>query len=79
MVTPSTCLSLQVKTKQRREIGLEKKVCEDLLNEGCMLYVNNFYTFYNLSIFLQKKHIVGTVRSKAKKFKRRFGSMIEKR
>ncbi|KAL7644748.1 UNVERIFIED_CONTAM: hypothetical protein RMT77_004561 [Armadillidium vulgare] len=52
-----------------REYGLAKKVCEklmhNLLNEGRTLYVDNFYTSYELAVSLlkQKTHLVGTVRS----------------
>ena len=54
-------------------MGLAEQVCEqlstNLLNEGRTLYVDNFYTNYNLAHkFLQKKaHVVGTVRSGRKK------------
>ena len=56
-----------------RDVGLTEQVCEqlstNLLNEGRTLYVDNFYTNYNLAYkFLQKKtHVVGTVRSGRKK------------
>ena len=56
-----------------RDVGLAEQVCEqlstNLLNEGRTLYVDNFYTNYNLAHkFLQKKtHVVGTVRSGRKK------------
>ena len=51
------------------DVGLAEQVCEQLstnpLNEGRTLYVDSFYTNYNLAHkFLQKKtHVVGTVRS----------------
>lgn len=55
-----------------RTVGLAKSVCtklmEKLLNEGRTLYVDNFYTSYELAkLFLaQKTHVVGTLRSKKK-------------
>ena len=55
-----------------REKGVAKKVCEKLmiglLNEGRTLYVDNFYTSYELAVsFLQQKtHVVGTLRSSKK-------------
>ena len=55
-----------------REVGVAKKVCEKLmiglLNDGRTLYVDNFYTSYELAVsFLkQKTHVVGTLRSSKK-------------
>ncbi|KAL7635477.1 UNVERIFIED_CONTAM: hypothetical protein RMT77_014546 [Armadillidium vulgare] len=55
--------------KQEGEYGVAKKVCEklmhNLLNEGRTLYVDNFYTSYELALSMlrQKTHLVGTVRS----------------
>lgn len=52
-----------------REIGLAKNVCTELcqglLNEGRCLYVDNFYTSYELaqSFLQQKTHVVGTLRA----------------
>ena len=73
------------------EIGLAQKVClelaKDLLNEGRTLYVDNFYTSYELAkSFLQKEtHVVGTLRANKKdvpkevlKAKLRRGEMIAK-
>lgn len=55
-----------------KTVGLARTVCEDLsqglLNEGRTLFVDNFYTSYELALsFLQKKtHVVGTVRQNKK-------------
>ena len=55
-----------------RETGLAQKVCleltKDLLNEGRTLFVDNFYTSYDLAkCFLQKNtHVVGTLRANKK-------------
>lgn len=52
-----------------REIGLAKNVClqlcGDLLNEGRTLYVDNFYTSYELARAMLDKntHLVGTLRA----------------
>ena len=56
----------------RRQVGLAKKVCTNLmsslLNEGRTLYIDNFYTSYELatSFLCQKTHVVGTVRPRKK-------------
>ena len=55
-----------------RETGLAQNVCleltKDLLNEGRTLFVDNFYTSYDLAkCFLQKNtHVVGTLRANKK-------------
>lgn len=52
-----------------REVGLAEKVCLELcaqlLDEGRTLYVDNFYTSYELakSLLNRQTHIVGTVRA----------------
>ena len=55
-----------------REIGLAKNVCielmKDLIGQGRTLYVDNFYTSYELANYcLQKQtHLVGTLRANKK-------------
>lgn len=57
-----------------REVGLAKSVCEDLIidlkGQGRTLYVDNFYTSYELarSMLDQKTHVVGTLRANKKHF-----------
>ncbi len=69
----SSVYSGQSKTGEK-EVGLAQRVCEelskDLLDEGRTLFVDNFYTSYNLAAkFLERKtHVVGTVRANRKKF-----------
>ncbi|XP_055918374.1 piggyBac transposable element-derived protein 4-like [Eupeodes corollae] len=52
-----------------REVGLAKNVCTELcqglLNEGRCLFVDNFYTSYELaqSFLQQRTHVVGTLRA----------------
>lgn len=59
-----------------REVGLARKVClslsKELLNEGRTLFVDNFYTSYELAKeMLQKKtHVVGTLRANKKNIPR---------
>lgn len=54
------------------DVGLARKVClelsETLLNEGRTLYVDNFYTDYELakSMLDKKTHLVGTLRANKK-------------
>ena len=55
-----------------RELGLAKNVClellQGLLNQGRTLYVDNFYSSYELALCLLEKqtHVVGTLRAKKK-------------
>ena len=55
-----------------REVGLAKNIClnlaEQLLHQGRTLYIDNFYTSYELAkCFLDKKtHVVGTLRANKK-------------
>ncbi|XP_055910454.1 piggyBac transposable element-derived protein 4-like [Eupeodes corollae] len=55
-----------------REVGLAKNVCEELSSllkgEGRTLFVDNFYTSYELarSMLDQKTHVVGTLRANKK-------------
>ena len=55
-----------------REIGLAKTVCKelmkDLVDQGRTLYVDNFYTSYDLAQYCQEKktHLVGTLRANKK-------------
>lgn len=55
-----------------KEVGLAKRVCEDLIidlkGQGRTLYVDNFYTSYELarSMLDQKTHVVGTLRANKK-------------
>lgn len=55
-----------------REVGLAKNVCEylitELKGEGRTLYVDNFYTSYELarSMLNNKTHLVGTLRANKK-------------
>ena len=59
-------------TDGQRRTGLTKEVCfdlmKDLLNEGRILFVENFYTSYEFARFcLQRKtHVVGTLRANKK-------------
>ena len=54
------------------EIGLAKTVCKelmkDLVDQGRTLYVDNFYTSYDLTQYCQEKktHLVGTLRANKK-------------
>ena len=56
----------------QREVGLAKNVCHELcgrlLNQGRTLYVDNFYTSYELAISMleNKTHLVGTLRANKK-------------
>lgn len=67
------------------EIGLAKKVClslcQGLLYEGRTLYVDNFYTTYELARELLESHthLIGTVRAKRKDFPKEVDSAKLKR
>ncbi|XP_017795921.1 PREDICTED: piggyBac transposable element-derived protein 4-like [Habropoda laboriosa] len=60
-------------TSGKRKVGIAESVCTELadklLNEGRTLFVDNFYTSYELALkFLNSKtHVVGTVRRNKKK------------
>ena len=62
----------KVSADGHREVGIAKKVCEslavNLLKEGRTLFVDNFYTSYELarSFLEQQTHVVGTLRSNKK-------------
>ena len=55
-----------------RKIGLAKTVCKelmkDLVDQGRTLYVDNFYTSYDLAQYCQEKkiYLVGTLRASKK-------------
>ena len=57
-------------TSGRKQVGIAENVCielaDKLLNEGQTLFVDNFYTSYQLAVkFLKfKTHVVGTVQQK---------------